>query len=113
MQARLGGCAGGRSVPTLCAQLPEERSLVQVVHERPLAVDLDHRQPLPIAGFELGVAADVDLAQLELVLLPQRGELCARPLAEVTALGVIEDDSRYGYNPRVVVASATRWTARP
>ena len=76
----------------MCAQLPEERGLVQVVHERALAVDLDHRQPLPIAGFELGVAADVDLAQLKLVLLPQRCELRARPLAQVAALGVVEDD---------------------
>jgi hypothetical protein len=30
------------------------------------------------------------------------------------ALGsVVEDDSGYGYSPRVIVASATRWTARP
>ena len=92
MPARLRGCAGGLSAPTLCAQLAEERSLVQVVDERALAVDLDHRQPLAIASLELGVAADVDLAQLELVLLPQRCELRARPLAQVAALGVVEDD---------------------
>jgi hypothetical protein len=98
----------------LCAQLTDERGLVQVVDERPLAVDLDHRQPLAVAGLELGVAADVDLAQLELVLPPQLGELPARPLAEMAALGVVDGDARrYGYNPRVVVASATRWTASP
>ena len=84
-----------------------------MVDESPLAVDLDDRQPLAVAGLELRVAADVDLFELELVLLPKRCERALGTLAEVAAFGVIQDDLRYGYNPRVVVASATRWTARP
>jgi hypothetical protein len=84
-----------------------------VVDESPLTVDLDDRQPLAVAGLELRIAADVDLFELELVLLPKRCERVQRALAEVTAFGVIQDDFRYGYSPRVVVASATRWTARP
>jgi hypothetical protein len=76
----------------LCAQPTEKRSLVQVVHERPLAVDLDHREPLAVARLELGVAADVDLPQVELVLLPQLCERAARALAEVAAVGVVDDD---------------------
>jgi hypothetical protein len=84
-----------------------------VVDESPLTVDLDDRQPLAVAGLELRVAADVDLFELELVLLPKRCERAQRTLTEMTAFGVIQDDLRYGYNPRVVVASATRWTARP
>src|SRR6478672_9303569 len=73
--ARLRGCAGGLSATTLCAQIAEVRSLVQVVDERALAVDLDHGQPLAVPSLVLRAAADVDLAQLELVLLPQCCEL--------------------------------------
>ena len=38
------------------------RLLVEVVDERPLAVDLDHRQPLAVARLETRVAGDVDSA---------------------------------------------------
>ena len=79
-----------------------------MVDESPLTVDLDDRQPLAVAGLELRVAADVDLFELELVLLPKRCERGQGTLAEVAAFGVIQNDLRYGYNPRVVVASATR-----
>jgi hypothetical protein len=75
----------------LC-QLSTERCGVEVVDERPLAVDLDHRQPLPVGRLELGVAADVDLLQLEAELVAQRVQLRARPLAEVTAFSVVKGD---------------------
>jgi hypothetical protein len=78
------------------------------------AVDLDHRQELPVALLELVVAGDVYLAELELDVAPQRVENRPRALAEVAAGRVVEDDfGDYGYRPRVVVASATRWTASP
>jgi hypothetical protein len=45
----------------LCVQPAEERSPVEVVDERALAVDLDDGKPLAVARLELGVTADVDL----------------------------------------------------
>jgi hypothetical protein len=65
-----------------------------VVDEGPLAVDLDDRQPLAVAGLEFRVAADVDLFELELVLLPKPCERAQGTLAEVTAFGVVDDDPR-------------------
>jgi hypothetical protein len=96
----------------LC-DLPTERLGLDEVRERPLAVDLDDRKPLAIAGLELGVAADVDLLQRERQLVPRRVDDPPRGGAEVAPLGVEEDDAGYGYKPRVIVASETRWTARP
>ena len=93
--------------------LPAERIGLDEVRERPLAVDLDDRQPLAVAGLELGVAADVDLLELEPELVPRGVDDALRGRAEVAALGVVEDDAGYGYRPRVIVASETRWTARP
>ncbi len=102
---RAGLCAG-QSTP--------KRSLVDEVDKRPLAVDLDHRQPLAVARFELRVAGDVDLRELEGRVRGDGDERLPRPLAEVAARRVVEDDLRgYGYKPRVVVASATRMTASP
>jgi len=70
---------------------------IDVVDEGALAVDLDHRQPLAVAGLELGVAADVDLAELEAEVVACLGDDRAGPLAEVTALRVVDDDARrYG-----------------
>ena len=99
----------------LCAGQPTPKGrLVHEVHERPLAVDLDHRQPLAVARLELGVAGDVDLGELELRVRAHGDERLPRPLAEVAAGRVVEDDlRRYGYKPLVVVASATRLTAIP
>ena len=71
-----------------------ERVGLDVVHERPRAVDLHDRQPLAIARLELGVTADVDLLELEPELLAQRRHLSPRTLAEVAALRVVEDDAR-------------------
>jgi hypothetical protein len=74
----------------LCGQSPAEPLRLDVVDERPHAVDLDDRKQLPIAGFELGIAADVDLAELEAELLPQLLERAPRPLAEMAALRVVK-----------------------
>jgi hypothetical protein len=65
---------------------------VHVVGEAPPAVDLHDRQPLPVLGLQGGVAADVDLAQVEAELVPERAHLRERALAEVTALRVVDDD---------------------
>ena len=76
--------------------LPAERARLDEVRERPLAVDLDDREPLAIAGLELRIAADVDLLQLEPKLVPSRTNDALRGRAEVAALGVVENDARYG-----------------
>jgi hypothetical protein len=77
----------------LCEFSPE-CARIDEVHERPLAVDLDHRQPLAVPLLELVVPADVDL--LEAV----RAELCmqdgARLVAQAAARGVVQDDAGYG-----------------
>jgi hypothetical protein len=48
-------------VPSDEGELAPEGRLVDVVDEGALAVDLDHRQPLAVARFQLGVVRDVDL----------------------------------------------------
>jgi hypothetical protein len=78
----------------LCVEAAQERGGVQVVDERTLAVDLDHRQPLAVAGLQLGVAADVDLLQIKLAPAPKLCERASRTLAEVTAFSVVDDDAR-------------------
>ena len=70
---------------------------MDVVGERPLAVDLHDRKPLPVAALELGVAVDLDLDELELALRPQLLENVERALTQVAAGGAVEDDlRRYG-----------------
>ena len=81
-------------------QTPPERLLVDVVGEDPLVVDLDDRQPFPVARLEFRVAVDLDLLQREPELLPQRANLRERPLAEVAALGV---EDRYSDSLRYVI----------
>ena len=71
---------------------PPERLELDVVREPPPAVNLDDRQPLAIAGLELGIARDVDLPQLEPELLVQPAHLLERSLAQMTSLRVVEDD---------------------
>ena len=94
-------------------ELSAQRSRLDEIREGALAVDLDHRQPFAVLGLERLVAGDVDLLELE-ALVGLRGEDDPfRRLAEVAARGRVEDDAGYGYRPRVMVASATRWTARP
>jgi hypothetical protein len=86
---------------------------VDEVRERALAVDLDDRKQLAVPGLQRRVAADVDLLVVERELRTGGLDHAPRGGAEVATLGVEEDDLGYGYNPRVIVASPTRWTARP
>jgi hypothetical protein len=79
----------------LC-DLPPECLGIDVVHERPLAADLDDRQPLAVALLQLGHAGDLDLLELEPELRLERGQRLAGALAEVTAGGRVEPDQRYG-----------------
>jgi hypothetical protein len=52
--------------------------------------------------------------ELEAELRVRRGHDLERAHTEAAVRSVIDGDaSRYGYRPRVVVASATRCTARP
>jgi hypothetical protein len=78
----------------LCAHLAAQCVRVDVVDERALAVDLDHRQPITVAGFELGVASDVDLLELERKLSADALDDPPRTLAQMAALGAVEGDSR-------------------
>jgi hypothetical protein len=67
-----------------------------------------------VTRLQVGIAGDVDLRQLEVGIRGDRGERLPRPLTEVAAGRVVENDlRRYGYRPLVVVASATRMTASP
>ena len=76
-------------------------------------VDLDHREERPVTLLEIGVAADVDELELEAELSLHLLHDLERSRAEAAVGGVVDRDSGYGYSPRVVVASATRCTARP
>ena len=97
----------------IVTQLAAKRRLVDVVDERAFPVDLDDGEPLAVTRLELGIARDVHLEELEIELVTKTRELPPCSLAQVAARSVVEDDARYGYSPRVTVASATRWTARP
>src|SRR5436190_20280290 len=105
------------SSATLCAQATPERAGIHEVDERPLAVDLEHRDPLPIARFELGVAVDRHRLQRNAELLADLPRHAQRALAEMASGGVVDGDGGrrglYGYSPRVTAASATRCTASP
>jgi hypothetical protein len=76
----------------LCRQLAPKRTRVDVVDERPLAVDLHDRKPLAVLRLEPLVAGDVDLLERDAGV----GENAARPLAEMAAGRVVEDDAAYG-----------------
>ena len=101
MQGRLGGRA----------EFAAERGLVDEVDERPRAVDLDYGEPRAIDGLERGIAADVDLLELEPELVAKQHELRVRAVAELVAqshqlgvgpraqraaVGVEEGDPSYG-----------------
>ena len=90
-----------------------ERVRVDEVREHELAVDLDGGKELPVARLEVGPAADVDELELEDELPPDLLDDLQRPRAETAVSRVVDGDARYGYKPRVVVASATRCTASP
>jgi len=80
----------------LCAERPPERIFGYVEGKHTLPVDLDDRQQLPIAPFELGIAADVDFLKLEVELVPHGRDRRARSVAEVASLRAVEDDPGYG-----------------
>jgi hypothetical protein len=86
---------------------------VNVVREDLLAVDLDDGDQLAIAALELDVTGDVDLLEVEVELCPQPVERRAGSVAQAATRRAVENDAAYGYRPRVVVASETRWTASP
>jgi len=69
---------------------------VHVVHEATPAVDLHDGDPLAVLRFELGIAVDLHLPQLEAQLLSSRGHDALGGLAEVAARGGEEDDFGYG-----------------
>jgi hypothetical protein len=77
---------------TLCHELPPQGGGIDVVDERALPVDLDDGQPFAVPRFEVRVAGDVDRAVRRAGVVQH----AARPLAEVTALRVVEDDVVYG-----------------
>jgi hypothetical protein len=96
---RLTSCVGQLqspcSPPSLC-EPPTERIGVHVVREDPLAVDLDHGQPLAVARLELRLAGDVDLLELERLLAAQLGQLRSRTLTQMAVGSVVEGDPDYG-----------------
>ena len=99
MPAGIVACVGwlqsAVGTASLC-DLPAKRVRLDEVGERALAVDLDHRQPLPVAGLQLAVAVDADLLEPEPELLAGGAYDALRGGAEVAALGVVEDDAGYG-----------------
>jgi hypothetical protein len=81
----------------LCGlETANERVRMDVVRENALALDLHDGQPLAVAGLELGVAADVDLLELERMPRTHGLEHAASTLAEVTA-GRREERDANGY----------------
>ena len=78
---------------TLCAHFATECICIDVIDEGALAVDLDDRQPLPESRLEVGIAADVDLLELERNVGADALEHAAGALAEVAALRVVENDA--------------------
>jgi len=79
----------------LCNRTPEGVRL-DVVREPPPAVDLDHRQPLPVGRLERRIAADVHLTELEAELVAELPHPDERALAQMAPVGVVDDDLR-GY----------------
>jgi hypothetical protein len=97
----------------LGAELRAKRVGVHEVRERELAVDLDRGEELPVALLEIRPARNVDQLDVEPELVAQRRDDLERTRAKAAVSRVVDGDSCYGYRPRVVVASATRWTASP
>jgi hypothetical protein len=80
----------------LCGNFAAKRTRVQEVDERSLSVDLDDRQPFAISRLQLGIAADVDLLQVEGNIAPDLVDDRPGTFAEVTALRVVQRDPLYG-----------------
>ncbi len=62
------------------------------VDERPHAVDLDHRDQLAVARFQLRVTFDRDLLEVEPELVTQRDDGLAGALAQVAPGGPVQPD---------------------
>jgi hypothetical protein len=73
-----------------------QRLPVDEVGERLLAVDLDHRQQLAVAPFELDVAADVDDLEVEPDVVANTLDNLERTLAEAAVSRVVDRDASYG-----------------
>jgi hypothetical protein len=73
-----------------------ECRLVDVVDERPLTVDLHHREPGAVARLQQLVAGDVDLLVVEPELALEARDALARAVAERAALRVEERDAPQG-----------------
>jgi hypothetical protein len=80
-----------RSALSLC-DLAAQCLGLHEVDERLLAVDLDYGNQLAVSLLELGIAADVDLLELEAELVAKLGDRRPRALAEVAVRGVVEDE---------------------
>jgi hypothetical protein len=81
----------------LCAEHAPKGVLGHVEGKCPPAVDLDHRQELSVAPLEVGNAADIDLAELEVHIGPDHCNRRPRPLAQVAPLRAVQGDlGRYG-----------------
>ena len=92
---RVGWSQSPSRSASLC-DLPAKGVGLYEVGERPLAADLDDGQPLPVRGLELGLAADIDLLQLEPELCLRAANDALSRRAEVAAVSVVEDDADYG-----------------
>ncbi len=71
-------------------ELPEQRGLIDVVDERPLAVDLDHRQPFSITRLQGLVSRDVHRVVFDAKTI----QLRTRTLAEAAPLPMEEREPR-------------------
>ena len=69
---------------------------MDVVHEAAPAVDLHDRNPLSIRSFELGIAVDRDLPQVESELVVRRAHHAPSRRTEVAARRGVEDYFAYG-----------------
>jgi hypothetical protein len=69
---------------------------VDVVDEAAPAVDLHDRNPLAVRRFELGIAVDRNLLQVEAELVVHSADDALRGCAEVAARRGVEDDLGYG-----------------
>ena len=82
--------------PSSTAEPAAQRVGVDEVRERPLSVDLDHRQQLSIPRLERGIPADVDDLELEAELGLDAEQDLPGPLAETTVRRAEEPDDSYG-----------------
>jgi hypothetical protein len=80
----------------LCGYFAPKRIRIDVVHEDPLSVDLDHGQPLAIPGLEGGIPADIDLLEVKGNIFPGLLDDPTGALAEVAPFRVVQDDLRRG-----------------